>query len=161
MTAAAVSHASFTLERVYDAAPPRVFAAWADPAARLRWGPPSADTVIDYLETDFRPGGRDLSRCGPRGKPVFEVEARYADIVPDARILFSEAVRQGECLLSLALVTVELRSGTGAGDRITTRLSLTNQITAFDPGMIDGNRGGWSAALANLATELAGAITPV
>lgn len=157
---AAVTHASFMLERIYDAAPSRVFAAWADPAARLRWGPPAADTVIDYLETDFRPGGRDLSRCGPRGNPTFEVEARYADIVPDARILFSEAVRQGGDLLSLALVTVDLWPGTGAGGHMATRLILTNQIAAFDPAMVDGNRAGWSAALTNLVAELADAPAP-
>ena len=32
-----VTHATFTLERVYPAPPQRVFAAWSDPAAKARW----------------------------------------------------------------------------------------------------------------------------
>jgi len=32
-----VTHATFLLERSYDASPARVFAAWADPAAKARW----------------------------------------------------------------------------------------------------------------------------
>jgi uncharacterized protein YndB with AHSA1/START domain len=33
MTDRHVTHATFTLERIYPASPARVFAAWADPAA--------------------------------------------------------------------------------------------------------------------------------
>ena len=32
-----VTHATFSLERSYPAPPARVFAAWADPAAKARW----------------------------------------------------------------------------------------------------------------------------
>jgi uncharacterized protein YndB with AHSA1/START domain len=32
-----VEHATFVIERRYDASPARVFAAWADPAAKRRW----------------------------------------------------------------------------------------------------------------------------
>jgi len=35
MTTSPASHASFVIERVFDAAP--VFAAFADPAAKARW----------------------------------------------------------------------------------------------------------------------------
>lgn len=37
MTNRSVLHATFTLERTYPATPARVFAAWADPAAKARW----------------------------------------------------------------------------------------------------------------------------
>lgn len=37
MTEHPVLHSSFTLERSYPATPERVFAAWADPAAKARW----------------------------------------------------------------------------------------------------------------------------
>ena len=32
-----VAHATFSLERTYQAAPARVFAAWAEPAAKAQW----------------------------------------------------------------------------------------------------------------------------
>ncbi len=37
MTERSVTHATFVVERLYDASPARVFAAWADPAAKRRW----------------------------------------------------------------------------------------------------------------------------
>ena len=37
MTGRNVTHAVFTIERVYDAAPARVFAAFASPEAKARW----------------------------------------------------------------------------------------------------------------------------
>jgi uncharacterized protein YndB with AHSA1/START domain len=35
-----VTHATFSLERIYPVPPARVFAAWADPAAKARWFAP-------------------------------------------------------------------------------------------------------------------------
>ena len=35
-----ITHATFTLERSYPVPPARVFAAWADPAAKARWFTP-------------------------------------------------------------------------------------------------------------------------
>ena len=35
-----VTHATFTLERSYPVPPARVFAAWADPAAKASWFTP-------------------------------------------------------------------------------------------------------------------------
>jgi uncharacterized protein YndB with AHSA1/START domain len=37
VTDRSVAHATFTVERTYDASPARVFAAWADPTAKARW----------------------------------------------------------------------------------------------------------------------------
>ena len=44
MTDRGVIHSTFSLERVYQASPARVFAAWADPAAKARWFSPTAPT---------------------------------------------------------------------------------------------------------------------
>jgi uncharacterized protein YndB with AHSA1/START domain len=53
-----VEHATFVIERTYDAAPARVFAAWADPAAKARWfGPPEKPKGSYTL--DFRVGGSE------------------------------------------------------------------------------------------------------
>lgn len=145
-----VTHATFVIERSYDASPRRVFKAWANVEARARWGVPSPGVGLEFLESDFRVGGRDISRCGPLGNLIYRVETRYADIVPDERIVFTETVADGATRLSIALLTMELES---EGPR--TRLTLTTQIAALDgTDMVAGNKSGWGAALDNLALEL-------
>ena len=153
MTEPSTMHATLFLERAYDAAPTRVFAAWESAEARSRWGPPNAATEVIFLETDFRVGGRDLSRCGPKGNATFGVETHYLDIVADRRIVFSETVEHKGSHLSASLITVEMRPA-GAG----TTLALTVQIAAFDgSGMAEGAEAGWGPALDNLAAEFVAA----
>ena len=38
MTERSTNHSTIVIERTYDASPSRVFAAWSDPEALLRWG---------------------------------------------------------------------------------------------------------------------------
>jgi uncharacterized protein YndB with AHSA1/START domain len=84
-----VRHATFVVERTYDASPARLFAAWADPAAKARWfaGPDEWGTADSEL--DFRVGRREINRGGPKGGPVHPFDGRYQDIVPDQRIVFT------------------------------------------------------------------------
>jgi len=148
MTERSVQHGTLVLERFYDAAPARVFAAWADVEARKRWGPPGVD--YEFLEADFRVGGRDVSRCGPAGELPYLAELVYCDIAPDRRIVFAGTVSRGGARLSCALTTVEIEP---SGRR--TRLRLTEQIAALDgSGMVEGHEEGWSAGLDQLAHEL-------
>jgi uncharacterized protein YndB with AHSA1/START domain len=62
-----VTHATFTLERSYPVPPARVFAAWAEPAAKARWFTPGPGFGHDL---DFRIGGREMATGGPDGGPV-------------------------------------------------------------------------------------------
>ena len=59
-----VEHSTFVLERTYDAAPDRVFAAWADPEAKAQW------FGGDGFALDFRVGGRETNGGGPEGGPL-------------------------------------------------------------------------------------------
>jgi uncharacterized protein YndB with AHSA1/START domain len=126
MTERSVTHATFVVERTYDASPDRVFAAWADPAAKARWfGNP--DDGVDEFELDFRVGGRELSRgTAPNGKP-YTYEARYQDIVPDDRIVYAYDMHLEEARISVSLSTVQL-SPEGEG----TRLTYTEQGAFLD-----------------------------
>ena len=54
-----VLHSTFSLERTYPVPPERVFAAWADPAAKKRWFVSKGEH-----ELDFRAGGRVYSDAG-------------------------------------------------------------------------------------------------
>ena len=128
MTERSVAHATFVVKRTYDASPARVFAAWADPAAKSRWlaGP---DEPTAEFELDFRVGGREINRGGRPDGQVYTYEARYQDIVPDQRIVYTYDMHRGETRISVSLATVELEPA-GAG----TRLIVTEQGAFLDGG---------------------------
>jgi len=117
-----VTHATFTLERVYPAPPQRVFAAWSDPAAKARW---FAGGNADH-ELDFRVGGREIAR-GTHDNQVMTFESHYQDIVPDERIVFASSLHQGTALATVSVTTVELRP-----DADGTRLLLTEYGAFLD-----------------------------
>jgi uncharacterized protein YndB with AHSA1/START domain len=122
MTERSVTHATFTLERTYEAPPSRVFAAWAEPEAKSRWFGND-----DEYELDFRVGGREISRgTAPNGR-LYTYEARYEDIVPDKRIVYAYDMHLDETRISVSLSTVELKPD---GDG--TRLVYTEQGAFLD-----------------------------
>jgi uncharacterized protein YndB with AHSA1/START domain len=127
VTERSVTHDTFVLERSYPAPPARVFAAWADPAAKARWFASPEEWGPDEFELDFQVGGRELSRGGPEGGPLISYEARYQDIVPDERIVYTYAMRVDATLISVSVATVELRPEGGG-----TRLVLTEQGAYLD-----------------------------
>lgn len=146
---AAIAHATISMERTYNAAPARVFAAWADVEARKRWSAPADHIRIEYEAADFREGGRDVSRCIEPGNADYVATVLYIDVRHGERIVFAEDVVHGDKRVSAALISVEL---TPRGAQ--TRLALTMQIASFDgAGMEAGYQFGWSAALDNLAKE--------
>src|SRR5688572_17412608 len=102
MSERSVEHATFVVERTYNASPSRVFAAWADRAAKARWAGADDELAGDEFELDFRVGGHERRR-GRAGDRVYTVEASYQDIVPDARIIYSYDVRFDEQRISVSL----------------------------------------------------------
>lgn len=146
---ATIAHATIVMERIYNASPARVFAAWADVDSRKRWSAPAENIRIEYESSDFREGGREISRCIEPGNADYVAIVHYLDIKADRRIVFAEDVAHGSSRVSAALISVEL-SPKGAA----TRLALTMQIASFDGAdMETGYQFGWSAALDNLAKE--------
>lgn len=126
MTRRTAEHGTIRLERRYNAAPSRVFAAWAQPAARTRWDVPGR-WVIAEQSFDFREGGRERKRFGPKDDPRFVAETLYLDIVPDRRIVYSYAMTARGVPISVSLTTVEL-----APDGAQTRLVLVEQVAFLD-----------------------------
>jgi uncharacterized protein YndB with AHSA1/START domain len=144
-----IAHATIVMDRTYNASPARVFAAWADLEARKRWSAPTENIRIEYEESDFREGGRDVSRCIEPGNEDYIAAVTYIDIKRDQRIAFVEDVVHGKRRVSAALISVELAQKGAA-----THLRLTMQIASFDEAnMEQGYQFGWSAALDNLAKE--------
>jgi uncharacterized protein YndB with AHSA1/START domain len=127
MTARSVTHATFTIERTYDASPAQVFAAFADPAVKARWFVGPDEWGPTEWNMDFRVGGREISRGGPKGGPVHSFEGLYQDIVPNERIVYSYDMHLDDERLSVSVSTLELTpEGTG------TRLVLTEQGAFLD-----------------------------
>jgi len=153
MTTHSVLHATFTLERTYPVTPARVFAAWAEPAAKARWfaGPDAGH------ELDFRVGGREkVHRDGRNGDPALTFESVYQDIVSGERIVYTSTLSADNRLATVSLTTVQFRAA-GNG----TQLVLTEQGTFLDgqeqPGWREKGTGTWLDAL---ATEFKTAATP-
>lgn len=127
MSERTVVHATFVVERRYDAPPARVFAAWADPAVKARWFAGPADWTALPHQLDFRVGGRERSGGGPPGGPVFTYDAVYQDIVPNRRIVATYQMHRDQTPISVSLETVEFEpAGTG------TRLIVTEQGAFLD-----------------------------
>jgi uncharacterized protein YndB with AHSA1/START domain len=126
MTERTAAHATFTIERTYEAPPPGVFAAWADPAIKRRWFSGSDEASPDY-ELDFQVGGRELNRGGPADGPVYTYEARYRDIVPDQRIVCTYEMYADETRISVSIATVQFRLAANG-----TRLLYTEQAAFLD-----------------------------
>jgi uncharacterized protein YndB with AHSA1/START domain len=122
-----VTHATIVVERIYDASPARVFAAWADPAVKLRWFAGPDDWELGDYELDFRVGGRESISGGPPGGPVHIYDAIYRDIVPDQCIVLTYDMSLDETRISVSLATVELKPVAAS-----TRLTYTEQGAYLD-----------------------------
>jgi uncharacterized protein YndB with AHSA1/START domain len=137
-----VVHSTFSLERVYETSTGRVFAAWADPAAKARWFSPNGPH-----ELDFRVGGREVNRGHNQDGEVLTFESQYHDIVFGKRIAYTSTLSVGENLVTVSLTTVEL---TPDGD--STRLVLTEHGAFLDgheqPAWRQQGTGQWLDALA-------------
>jgi uncharacterized protein YndB with AHSA1/START domain len=127
MTNRSVTHATFTIERDYPAAPARVFHALSDPKAKAKWFAGPDDWGVAKFEMDFRVGGKEVNRGGPKGGPVHTFNAIYQDIVPEWRIVYSYDMHIDETRISVSLATFEFRP-----EGLGTRLTLTEQGAFLD-----------------------------
>jgi uncharacterized protein YndB with AHSA1/START domain len=157
VTARSVIHDTFTIERTYPAAPSRVFAAFASEEAKNTWGDTGelepADGEAGISEFDFRVGGRERFGIKVAGVTLI-YDARYYDIVPDQRIIYSYEMYAGDARISVSVATIEFAK-TESG----TALTVTEQGAYLDG--IDGpqapslRQGGMAEMLDNLTGYLA------
>jgi hypothetical protein len=82
MAKSSVVHATFVVERTFNASPAEVFNAFADPKAKAQWFVGPKEWESGPREFDFRVGGRELNSGGPKGGPLHSFECIYQDIVP-------------------------------------------------------------------------------
>ncbi|HYD88072.1 MAG TPA: SRPBCC family protein [Vitreimonas sp.] len=152
------THASFVIERTYPTAPPRVFAAWADPEAKRAWFVEGEGWEIQSYELDFREGGTERSQFrflkGEETfgeKTVFGNETVFNEIVDNERIIFTYSMDRNGVRFSISLASVELKPAGGG-----TRLIFTEHGAFFDGA--DGvkmREAGWRELLDKLDAHLA------
>jgi uncharacterized protein YndB with AHSA1/START domain len=120
-------HATFSIERVYDASPKRVFHALSDKAAKARWFAGGEGYTVLEREMDVRPGGRERVKGRWASGTVSTFDAVYFDAVPDERLVYAYEMHLDERKISVSLATIELKPE-GAG----TRIVITEQGTFLD-----------------------------
>lgn len=136
MAERSVVHATFSLERFYDATPERVFNAFADADAKAEWfsGAPGEWTLV-RREFDFRVGGREhVSGRWHAKDTVSAFDCLYLEIIPNERIIYTYGMHLNDQHISESLATLEL-TPEGAG----TRFRITEQGAFLDG--FDGARG--------------------
>jgi len=127
-----VVHATFSLERTYEASPAEVFHALSDKAAKASWFEGGNGYTVLEREMDVRPGGRERVKGRWASGTVSTFDAVYYDVVPNERIVYAYEMSLDDRKISVSLATMELHPA-GAG----TRLVVTEQ-GAFLDGYDDG-----------------------
>lgn len=149
MVERSTEHAMFTIERVYQATPERVYRAWTDPTIKMQWYGPTDQR--EALSLDYRVGGREqFTGKAPNGSS-FSYEAIFHEIVPNHRIVYSYTMDMEGKRISASLVTLEI-SGSG---KDSAQLALTEQAVHLDGADTPADREqGTSVMLEALATAL-------
>lgn len=146
-----ITHATFCLERVYDAAPARVFHAFTDPEARRRWFfKTDSWSLHKHSGGELAIGAQESSLFSPPGASVLITnDSIYLDVVENERLIFAYSMTLGGEPLSSSLATVELRAE-GKG----TRIVFTEQGAYLD-GNVAGREEGTRLMLESLAADIA------
>ena len=147
----ALTHATFCVERVYDAPPARVFHAFTDLDARMRWFfKTDSWSLHDHSGGELGVGKTESSRFSPPGVDVIITnDSIYLDVVPGERVIFAYAMTLAGAPLSSSLSTAEFKPE-GKG----TRLIFTEQGVYLD-GNVSGRTEGTEQMLVTLGAELA------
>jgi uncharacterized protein YndB with AHSA1/START domain len=125
MITRSVVHASFTITRIYDALPSRVFQAFADQNAKAKWfAGPGGWTPLKRV-FDFREGGREYVSGRHEGGTVSTFDCLYHDIVENERIIYSYVMELDGRRISVSQAAIELRPEGPASNPTGTKLVLT------------------------------------
>jgi len=145
-----VHHHTFTIARTYEAAPDRVFAAFADPATKRRWFAEGGKSEVEEFTADFQVGGQEYSRFRFQGGTLCENHTLYQDIQPDQYIILTYTMSIAGRRISSSQATIELLAK-GKG----TYLVFTDEVAYLEgadgPAMREE---GWSKLLDQMAAQL-------
>jgi uncharacterized protein YndB with AHSA1/START domain len=123
-----VVHATFHLERSYDAPVARVWKALTDEAAKKKWfgGTPGSWELLER-HMDVRVGGSERVKGRWEGGMVSTFDATYHDVVPNERLVYSYEMHLNDKKISVSLATMQLKAEGGK-----TTLKVTEQGAFLD-----------------------------
>jgi len=106
-----VVHATFHLERTYDAPVARVWNALTDEKAKQKWfgGTPGRWELLER-HMDVRVGGSERLKGRWEGGTVSTFDATYHDVIPNERLIYSYVMHLDEMKISVSLATMELKA---------------------------------------------------
>ena len=145
--AESVERPSLTLTRRFNAAPEKVYAAWADPQKLVQWfGPGTVEQGSVKADIDLRTGGRYRISFTANGT-YNEVAGIYREVVPSRRLVFSWAWHSTPERESLVTILVKPE---GSG----TLLTFMHEQFA-DEKVRDNHVRGWTEFMVKLENYLA------
>ena len=123
-----VVHASFHLERSFDAPAALLWRALTDPKAKQKWfgGSPGRWELLER-QMDVRNGGRERLRGRWEGGVVSTFDALYHDVIPNERLVYSYDMYLDDKKISVSLATMQLKA---QGEK--TLLKVTEQGAFLD-----------------------------
>jgi uncharacterized protein YndB with AHSA1/START domain len=106
-----VVHATFHLERTYDAPVERVWQALTNEAAKLKWfaGTPGQWESLER-HMDVRVGGTERLKGRWESGVVSTFDAAYHDVIPNERLVYSYVMHLDEKKISVSLATMQLKA---------------------------------------------------
>ena len=151
-----IVHSTFVIERNYPTSLERVYAAFTDPAKKVRWFAHGEQTDVQDFTMDFRVGGTERTSWRFKESSRFPGvtlinEGVYEDIVPHKRIVIASSMTLGDHRMSVSLNSYEFLAAESGTDVI-----LTHQGAFFEGS--DGpqmREQGWRKIMESLAAELA------
>lgn len=124
-----VVHGIFHIERFLAATPARVYAAFTDPNAKVKWfAAPSGEWKTLERSMNICIGGKERLRGEWRNGTITDFDATYLDIVPDARLVYTYTMHINDRKISVSLATIEM--GPSSDGR--TKLRITEQGAFLD-----------------------------
>ena len=105
-----VVHASFHLERTYEAPVARVWKALTDESAKQKWfGGTDGRWQLLERHMDVRVGGSERVKGRWEGGVVSTFDAFYHDVIPKERLVYSYVMHLDDKKISVSLATMQLK----------------------------------------------------
>ena len=123
-----VVHATFHLQRTYDAPVARVWKAVTDEAAKQKWfgGAPGHWELLER-HMDVRVSGSERLKGRWAGGVVSTFDATYHDVIPNERLVYSYEMHLDDKKISVSLATMQLKAEVEK-----TTLMVTEQAAFLD-----------------------------
>lgn len=138
---------TLTFERDIAAPAGTVWQVWTAPKARALWAAPSPDITVEVMESDSRPGGREVSYCRADGTPEVRCEVNWLVMRAPHLSVNSEVIASNGQTDCATLITTRIED---QGDK--SRLSVTVQLSSLAADMEAGYRFGYGGGLDNLTS---------